>query len=501
MARKKCLTGITLVWMAFVLVSCSPEQSSVTIQPMISPSHTPTIMPIWTIDTAPTDFLTKVPTPTAVPTPVYSVARYKLIQYNDANLYKFDPDVYPPIVVSHNPPLIARSDEVVKLVFDFVCAYIGANQFGSSCNPKATLYISYDVNSDFTPSPLSAGIENGMEAMVADLPASDDQSRPLRYFLRINDPKINLEMGYPLGGAIEVFSVPTFIQVELSAQNPVQTGELVLALPWGSGPRAVGIQQREGYPQREGPVAIAVAEDGKIALLDHVNGRVLIYDSNHQTFNHIPLPFVYKSPGDMLQFDRDGKLAIFDPFGEPTGGSRVNIPRLYLMNLDGSVNIVAPVFAASPIKLAADLQVFDIYDFRWVEPIGPTGEVRSREAQRLKQNPEFPYRFVENQDPYVARLGDAMTGLAFEVRSATPLGGITDFEKTPQGYVVIFGGDQIRAIWFDPSGKVLKDVTLANNNLYSEIDLYGQMAIDQDGSLYVLGSTEKGVEVRFVKAP
>jgi hypothetical protein len=452
------------------------------------------ITPEYTSMPQPTSALPSLPT--ASPTPLYSVALYKLIQYNDANLYKFDPDILPPILVSHNPPLIAGSGEMVRLAFDFVCAYIG-----SSCNPKATLFVSYGADANFSIAPLSPGMHDGLEAMVADLPAADDHGQPLRYFLRITDPKIDLEMGYPLEEAIEVFTVPAFIQVELSAQNPVEEGELARALPWGSGPKTAGIQQREGYPRREGPAAIAVSEQGRIALLDHVNGRAIIYDPEDQRFDHIPLPFAYKSPGDMLQFDRGGQLAIFDPFGEPVAGSRVNVPRLYRLSTDGTVEAEAPVFAASPSHLRKDLAVFDYYDFRWVKPFGPTGEANSREAQRLKQIPELPYRIVEHQDPYVARFGDKEASLAFEVRSAFPLGAIALFEKTPQGYVAVFAGDQLRSVWFDPTGKILKDVTLPHNDLYSEMDVYGQYATDQQGSLYTLGSTGKGIEVQLVKAP
>jgi hypothetical protein len=179
----------------------------------------------------------------------------------------------------------------------------------------------------------------------------------------------------------------------------------------------------------------------------------------------------------------------------------VNVPRLYRVVADGTVAAEAPVFAAFPSHLGKDLAVFDQYDFRWVKPFGPTREINSREAQRFKQNPKLPYRFVEHQDPYVARFGDADANLAFEVHSASALGAIALFEKTPQGYIALFAADQLRSIWFDPTGKVLKDVTLPHNDLYSEMDVFGQYAVDQQGSLYVLGSTEKGFEVQFAEAP
>ena len=66
--------------------------------------------------------------------------------------------------------------------------------------------------------------------------------------------------------------------------------------------------------------------------------------------------------------------------------------------------------------------------------------------------------------------------------------------------MAVFESDQLRAIWFDASGKVLKDVTLPKED-YSEINSVGRTGIMPDGSLYFLRSTESGIEMRFVIAP
>ncbi len=96
------------------------------------------------------------------------------------------------------------------------------------------------------------------------------------------------------------------------------------------------------------------------------------------------------------------------------------------------------------------------------------------------------------------RFADWEKGIAFTVRSASKLGAISVFEKTPQGSVAVFEGDQLRAIWFNEAGKVMKDVTLPKEE-YSEINPFGRSAITPDGSLYFLRSTESGIEVRSVK--
>ena len=181
--------------------------------------------------------------------------------------------------------------------------------------------------------------------------------------------------------------------------------------------------------------------------------------------------------------------------------STVSVPRLYRMFLDGSIDKVAPVFAFYPSVLTKDLQVLDRYDGKLVEPFSPTGEVNPREVQRNKNPQTFRYRFIESSNPYIVRLADVEAGLAFEVRSDSHLGGIRSFEKTPHGYVVVFEQDQFRVIWFDPSGNVLQDVTLPGSDDYSEIDLDGKVAIDQYGSLYMLVSTSRGIEVRHIEVP
>lgn len=437
-----------------------------------------------------TSVLTITPSPSPTTTPIPAIP---------IDLSRFDLDMEPPIQVSHKPPLIARSDENVKLEFEFMCAYM-FDAAGITCRPKATLFVAYDAEEDFTPISLTEEYRESFRILAADLPASNEKGEPIRYYLQVNDQQVGLDVRYPVEGTIDLFTTPTFTIVDLPAQKPVEQGELALAVPWGKGPDEVGLQKREGYPSREGPSAMDVAQDGKFALLDHVNERVLIYDPHEQFFSSIPLPFVYKSQGN-LQFDQKGQLAIFDKVGEPVDQSTVSVPRLYRMFLDGSIDKVAPVFAFYPSVLTKDLQVLDRYDGKLVEPFSPTGEVNPREVQRNKNPQTFRYRFIESSNPYIVRLADVEAGLAFEVRSDSHLGGIRSFEKTPHGYVVVFEQDQFRVIWFDPSGNVLQDVTLPGSDDYSEIDLDGKVAIDQYGSLYMLVSTSRGIEVRHIEVP
>jgi len=421
---------------------------------------------------------------------------YKVFAKPTLKLDRFDPDVKPPIGVSHNPPLIARSDEVVKLEFDFVCRYI--NEIGSCCTPDATLFVSYGEGKDFSPITLTEEDQDSLRVLSANIPASNGDGQPLRYYLQVKDLKAGLDVRYPIEGTIDLFAASEFIPIDLPAEKQAKSGESVLSLPWGDGPEEAGTRKREGYPRREGPLAIDVAEDGRIALLDHVNGRVLLYDPTEKSFTSIPLPFPLHSQGD-VQFDRNGQVAVFDPVGEPIDPSTARIPQLYRLLPDGRIDAVAPVFARIPAWLTKDLEVVDLDYSKIVEPYNPLGIVNSREAQRMKQPAELLAKYMTDS-VHEVRFADTQKGIAFAVHSESPLGAITYFEKTPQGYVAVFEGIQIRMIWFGESGMVLKDVTLPRDD-YSEINSLGRMAIDPHGTLYVLGSEEKGMVVHFVIAP
>lgn len=415
------------------------------------------------------------------------------------DLDRFDSDTNPAIDVLHNSPVIAGSGEKVELEFNFVYRFV--NKTDSYCNPSVTLFVSYGEGGDCAPMTLIEGDRDGSRIYSVNLPTKDESGQSLRrYYLQVSDPQVGLDIRYPTAGAVDLFVASELIPVDLPAQKPVETGELALGLPWRDGPEAVGLrQQRAGYPWRQGPVAMDVADDGRIALLDLVKERILIFDPTEKGFTTIPVPFKLLNYPD-VQFDQDGQLAVFDPKGEPLGDqSTVNIPRLFRFLPDGQIGAVAPVFVEIPGWLNKDLQVMDWGDMRLVTPFDASGKANSRETQQQKQSPRLTMKYMLTTVNDV-RFADWEKGIAFAVHSESMLGAIICFEKTSQGYVAVFEGDQLRAVWFDEAGKVLKDVTLPKED-YSEIKPVGRTSVTPDGSLYFLRSTENGIEVRFVKAP
>jgi hypothetical protein len=148
----------------------------------------------------------------------------------------------------------------------------------------------------------------------------------------------------------------------------------------------------------------------------------------------------------------------------------------------------------------------DYYDYKLVLPFDAQGKANSREAQRQKQTWELPFGLVLDAkgdwDLRRARFADVKAGLAFEVHSEFGVSTLVGFERTPQGYLILLNSEyqQIRAIWIDPGGVVLKDISLPNEE-YSGYLAGGNVAVAQDGSLYVMSSTKNGIEIHFEAAP
>jgi hypothetical protein len=459
--------------------------------PPASPTRTSEILDV-TMTMPPTSTVLPIAKPTNLPTPAPSPTPQYVL-----DLSGYDSDIFPPIDVSHNPPLIARSDEMVVLVFDF--ANIFCMNFPVSCIPEGVLHYSYGETNGET-IPLEYEIVDEMESLVARVPATDQDGNALRYYAEFSVPEAGYTQRYPGAGTIDLFTTEKFIPVELPVENMVKPGEVVYDFFWGYGPDKVRQATYDGYPRVVGPPALDVADDGRIALIDPVNERILIFDPNEGSYSSYPMPFAYGFLAD-LAFDQEGRLMVCDFQGEEVEGTFGPDPFCYLLHANGSLVASAPVYVRSPSKLTKNLKILDYSDSKLVAPFNSQGGANSREIQRQKENWEFPLRYVESQDPFVARFADVKKGVVFEVDSDSPLGVLTEFAETPQGYIMTFNiGDQIRAVWFDPSGIVLKEVTLPNSQ-FSEVNFNGQVAIDQNGSLYFLESTKNGMFVHFVDAP
>ena len=118
-----------------------------------------------------------------------------------------------------------------------------------------------------------------------------------------------------------------------SALAAVPGGDVPLVtLPWGSGEAQVGLcRPTEGLTR--GPEALAVAPDGRIAVLDSVNRRILLLDTGGRVTGYAPVRlaeprFLAVDDGLLyvLDCDADRRLATLDWSGASV--SVVSIPEL-----------------------------------------------------------------------------------------------------------------------------------------------------------------------------
>jgi hypothetical protein len=78
------------------------------------------------------------------------------------------------------------------------------------------------------------------------------------------------------------------LTVNLPGDPPVSQGTLLVRLPWGDGPGEVGLQKpAEGLGR--GPEALAIAPDGRIAVLDSVNHRIDVLSAQGTPLSTIPV--------------------------------------------------------------------------------------------------------------------------------------------------------------------------------------------------------------------
>ena len=474
------------IYLQGVVPNCRAYYAQLTpaSQSLIGTVQTPTQLPSPIFTPSPTATPTSQPTPTPSSTPLCIF-----------DLTRFDPDLFQPVVVEHQPPLIAQSDETVLLAFNVINTIYCA-EFQRNLRLEPTLYYTYGEAEVYQTTPLRYEVVHEMEDLVARLPATDQAGKSLRYYAEFAVPEAGYALRYPTAGTIDLFATSNFVSIELPTENAVQPGDKVYDFFWGYGPDKVRSTYYSPYGHRAGPPAMDIASDGRIALMDPVNERIIIFDPAEGNYTSLPLPFTYHFNSN-LAFDREDRLMVCDFRGEEDQISGVSIPYCYRLFPGGDLDVAAPVYAKFPGKITRDHQVLDWFDSRLVAPISSDGEANTREAQRQKQSWPFPYRFIEGKqglDPFTARFVDVKEGLGFVVHCETGLGGIPGFEKTPRGYLMTFhsGFEQIRAVWIDLEGNILKDVTLPSGQ-YSEMSFDGQVVVAADGSLYVLSSTERGI--------
>ncbi len=396
---------------------------------------------------------------------------------------KFDPDVHPVLEVSHRPVVILRSDETAHLEFLFACGYFNGP---GSCHPTATLFTAWGDG------PFNSTVLDYTDLATIDMPATDSNGKPLRYYVELQDPQAGTNARYPTVGFIEPTVVSSFVKVNTPAPEQV-TPEVVLQLPWGKGDGQVGRAIGSEGPSF-GPDAIDIGPNGTIAILDEVNNRVILADPKHGKMSNFPATL--SGVGDVA-IAATGQIFVLNSAIEPDSSVNTNITHLYRFGPNGKLQAKVPIFAELPSMIMGTRSVFDGEDNRTVTPMDDQGHARSREEQRASRaKPELR---IDLADATHARLADEAGGRVFEVSADADLGLIPLFERAAGDYVVVFQvSDGFRVLRFDHAGTVLRNVSVAATGVEGA-NPGGQVAVGPDGSVYILTSTPTGIEILRVE--
>jgi hypothetical protein len=117
-----------------------------------------------------------------------------------------------------------------------------------------------------------------------------------------------------------------------------------LKLTWGDGPDQVG-RRRDPESAHEGPMALSVARDGALCVLDQVNGRVLCRDR----LGHARPPIKVRASAQDLRSDGNG-VAVLDRLGAQT---------LQRFDADGRVREERPLSSYGVTEAGGTTGLFD----------------------------------------------------------------------------------------------------------------------------------------------
>ncbi|MCA9669279.1 MAG: hypothetical protein KC503_26975 [Myxococcales bacterium] len=92
------------------------------------------------------------------------------------------------------------------------------------------------------------------------------------------------------------------------AAAQVAKGELVVKAPWGSGAGALG-RRRAHESNPESPMSVAIDRQGRVAVLDQVNGRLTRYDRSGRQVGSVALD---TTTAQDVSFDADGRALVLD---------------------------------------------------------------------------------------------------------------------------------------------------------------------------------------------
>ncbi len=404
------------------------------------------------------------------------------------DLSRFDPDVYPPIDVSHRVPTVAIAGEELDLEFDFACGYQSIEEDFSSmdvCEPEATLWVGY--GDSFAQVPLAEEDRDSLRVLTARVPAINGTGEAVTYYREVRDNRYDLTVRYPTVGSISPFVAAELTDVALP-QAKAEAGDQLAALDWGDGPDEVGLDAGPEQSVR-GPQALAVGPSGDVlAILDNVNSRVLTMSSTGQVELEFPVDVAL---GD-IAIDDTRFVTVLDSIGLTEAPNGPPIPRTLVYDADGNLLREAFAYVNAANQLETDGGIKGIGAFS-VNPFTITGSDKGRVQQRNEASAAELSAYFRHDGQIL--LADRQIGSAFRVTAKGGIGPVAMFERYNRGYLLAMEVDSgMQLTWLAPTGELIHQV-LAPNSSWADMNPMGRIAVDDHGTVYLLGTREDGIQI------
>jgi len=249
-------------------------------------------------------------------------------------------------------------------------------------------------------------------------------------------------------------------------------GDLLVTLPWGRGLGEVGLADTtEGLSR--GPEALAVAPDGRIAILDSVSGRLLLLDPSGKPFLSIPVPldaprFLAVDDNRLHVLDCDSKrqMITFAWNGETLG----------VIDLPESSEVVTGIFATDQgpcVELSHDAVLLLSEESIKAEGIDATGSLGGypelvAQASRESSDPDPAAQQSRSAQTKILALAGRPTG-----RSLARLAQVT-FQR----------GVNVRIRSFELDADTLEPVRMRESrpSIAGDLEIDHLVSVDGDGA-------------------
>jgi hypothetical protein len=319
----------------------------------------------------------------------------------------------PVIDATHLPPALTLPGERVTLRYAIVCT---PRADGEPCEGSGDVFLRSGQSGSYERLTLRRGDDSREGRYFVDLPASiSGSSDGFSYYAVLRDRATGVSITVPSGGAAapqRSFPLLATTSISLGPHEFGRTRDAdarVVDSDWGSGASELG---RAGTRELGfvGPSAFDVDADGRVVILDQVNGRVQRW--RQERAESTPLDV----SGGLADFavEPDGSLDVLEP---PNRLSPE--PLLRSFHKDGTLKWAQRLRDRTWAKLAVDSAgpiVQQQPSELWL-PLAENGRPLGRDAQATRGRPGLP--LGNGRDVIVDRVGTNELRLAERAGSAT----------------------------------------------------------------------------------